>query len=62
MLHIIRLLEAAMTKTDTSDESDVSIIMAVGSMCLFHRNPEMSRLQTAMGLAMDESGATDLVR
>ena len=48
-------------KKPSSEARDMAVILATGSICLFHRNPEMSRVQTAMGLCLDESGATDTV-
>ena len=37
-------------------------MLSVGSLCMFNRNPEMSRLQTALGLALDDAGTTDEVQ
>lgn len=34
-------------------------MMTMGSVALFSRNAEMSRLQSALGLILDDSGATD---
>ncbi len=34
-------------------------MMSIGSIALFARNAEMSRLQTVLGLILDDAGATD---
>ena len=54
-------LEAAVLKENQDSKDCLARFMAIGTMCIFNRNPEMSRLQFAMGLVLDDSGATDEV-
>jgi hypothetical protein len=56
------MLKAAVLKHgDYKDQKEMARLMAVGSLCLFNRNQEMSRLQSALGLVLDDGGATDEV-
>lgn len=56
-------LEATVLKDNQGigDKNCSARLMAVGSMTLFNRNPEMSTFQNAVGLVLDDGGATDEV-
>jgi hypothetical protein len=53
----------ALKKKERVDEMDrsMAVLLNIGSTCLFHRSPEMSLLQNAIGLVLDDCGATDEV-
>jgi hypothetical protein len=58
-----RMLEVMCVNNFTSKHYDInqhlSQITYIGSMCLYHRNPEMNRLQTAVGLTLEDGSAVD---
>ena len=43
----------------SDNDAKANMLITVGSMCLFAQNPELSRIQTAVALVLDEGGATD---
>ena len=55
-----QMLKALLCKEEDNLKKDEEIkLLSLGSMCLFNRNPTMSRIQIGFGLMLDEAGVTD---